>query len=669
MHIPDGYLGPQTYLPAFAVMAGLWSAGIAKLKTTLRLKQVPLLALGAAFSFVIMMFNVPIPGGSTGHAVGAVLLAILFGPWAAMIVVSLALIVQALLFGDGGITAIGANCFNMAVVCPFVGWWIYRTISGSSPMQSKRRWVAGAIAGWLGLTVAALATGVEFGLQPLIAHDSAGRALYCPFGLNIAVPAMVLSHMLAFGVVEGIVTALVIVYFQRSAPDILAQDAVIAGKQPVLIPRIALVLVMLVLLSPLGLIIPAHFHAGSAWGEWSSQEIQRITAKFSPSHQGYVPPGLSQAEQHGWHAPLPGYALPGDANAQPAMLQRSYILAGVVGVMLIGLLSLIIMRIFARKDDEKSPASVTCLSADGMAVPAMHSTGGTPVPPRGAHRTHHNIVRKAVSNFARLLEEMLANEAIAEQPGLLQRIDPRAKVIGLIGLIVIATLVRHLTTLAIVYLLCVVLAVVSAIPARRMLRLWLAIPLFSAAFMLPALLNIVTPGHAVLTLWHFARAHAGHQQYPATLSITDDGIFVSTRFILRTVVCVTLALLLTTSTRTHRLFRGLRALGAPMLFVMLLSMMTRYLTVFVRAAEEIHLAKISRSIAMAGIRREQAWVAAGMGALFRRTQTMGDAVHLAMISRGYTGEVYLLDDSHWQWRDWVFLLIAAGVGAGMVMLG
>ena len=133
MHIPDGYLGPQTYVPAFAVMAAFWSAGIARLKKTLRLKQVPLLALGAAFSFVIMMFNVPIPGGTTGHAVGAVLVAILFGPWAAMIVVSLALIVQALLFGDGGITAIGANCFNMAVVCPFVGWWIYRLIAGSSP--------------------------------------------------------------------------------------------------------------------------------------------------------------------------------------------------------------------------------------------------------------------------------------------------------------------------------------------------------------------------------------------------------------------------------------------------------------------------------------------------------------------------------------------------------
>ena len=90
MHIPDGYLGPQTCLPLFGVMAGFWSVALNKVKRTLRLKQAPLLAFGAAFSFVIMMFNVPVPGGSSGHAVGAVLVAVLLGPWAACVAVSLA---------------------------------------------------------------------------------------------------------------------------------------------------------------------------------------------------------------------------------------------------------------------------------------------------------------------------------------------------------------------------------------------------------------------------------------------------------------------------------------------------------------------------------------------------------------------------------------------------
>ena len=281
----------------------------------------------------------------------------------------------------------------------------------------------------------------------------------------------------------------------------------------------------------------------------------------------------------------------------------------------------------------------------------------------------HSVVRHAVGSFARLLEELLANDVIAAQPGLLQQIDPRAKVIGLIGLIVVVTLVHQLTTLALTYGLCLLLAALSAIPARRILHVWLAIPLFSAAIMLPALLDVVTPGHPVVTLWHVAALSLGPWRLPSTLTITDNGIFLALRFILRTAVCVTLVLLLTTSTRSHRLFRGLRALGVPVLFIMLLSMMERYLTLFIRAAEEIHLAKISRSIIVGTVRQEQAWVAAGMGALFRRTQSLGNAVYLAMVSRGYTGEVYLLNEPRWQITDWAFLMIAAGSAVVLLMVG
>src|SRR5271157_4344338 len=125
MHIPDGYLGPATCAAGFAVMIPIWAIASRKVKKTLNAKQVPLLAVGAAFSFVIMLFNVPIPGGSTGHAVGGVLVAILVGPWAALISLSVALAAQALLFGDGGLTALGANCFNMACVLPFSGYLVY----------------------------------------------------------------------------------------------------------------------------------------------------------------------------------------------------------------------------------------------------------------------------------------------------------------------------------------------------------------------------------------------------------------------------------------------------------------------------------------------------------------------------------------------------------------
>jgi cobalt/nickel transport system permease protein len=168
-----------------------------------------------------MMFNVPIPGGSTGHAVGGVLVAILLGPWAACIAITVALAIQALLFGDGGITAIGANCFNMAFVLPFTGYYLYKWVSYNSSINSNRRVIAAGIAGFIALNLAALFTGIEFGLQPLLHHSANGQALYCPYGLNVAVPAMTGEHLLVFGWVEAIVTALVVKYLQKHSPEFL----------------------------------------------------------------------------------------------------------------------------------------------------------------------------------------------------------------------------------------------------------------------------------------------------------------------------------------------------------------------------------------------------------------------------------------------------------------
>jgi cobalt/nickel transport system permease protein len=222
MHIPDGYLSPQTYIPLFGLMLPLWAKASRVLKKTLKTRHVPLFAISAAFSFVIMMFNVPIPGGTTGHATGAAIVAILLGPWTAVLSVSIALIIQALLFGDGGVTAIGANCFNIAVVIPVVAHFVYRSFSSRAPLGSFRRVIAGGIAGYVGLNLSALMTALELGIQPVIAHNVSGLPLYSPFPLSIAVPAMMIGHIGVFGFVEAFVTAFIILYFQRSDPSMLS---------------------------------------------------------------------------------------------------------------------------------------------------------------------------------------------------------------------------------------------------------------------------------------------------------------------------------------------------------------------------------------------------------------------------------------------------------------
>jgi cobalt/nickel transport system permease protein len=206
-------------------MIPIWALASKVVKKALSVKQVPMLAIGAAFSFVIMMFNVPIPGGTTGHAVGGVLVAILLGPWAACIAITVALAVQAILFGDGGITALGANCFNMAFALPFAGYYIYKVISYNSSVCSKRRVIAAGIAGYIAVNVAAALTGFEFGIQVLLHRTALGQALYCPYGLKTALPVMLGEHLLIFGWVEAIVTALVIKYLQRQDPSLLDLSA------------------------------------------------------------------------------------------------------------------------------------------------------------------------------------------------------------------------------------------------------------------------------------------------------------------------------------------------------------------------------------------------------------------------------------------------------------
>ncbi len=280
----------------------------------------------------------------------------------------------------------------------------------------------------------------------------------------------------------------------------------------------------------------------------------------------------------------------------------------------------------------------------------------------------HGWVRRALGVFARLLTELARDDDTA-RAGLLQAIDARAKVLGLVGLVVVCTLVHSVVALVVCCAACAAMAAASGIAFRRLAGAWLAVPLFSAAIMLPAALNIVTEGQRLLVIWHIPGARLGPWRLPETLAVTDAGLRLAALMVLRVGSCVSLAMILAASTPPARLFRGLSGLGVPKVFVMLLGLMERYLGVLLRAAEEIHLAKISRSIASGSLRQEHAWVAAGMGSLYRRANSLGQAVHMAMISRGYNGEVHLMEEQKWRGRDWAFIAAAAAFGAALLALG
>lgn len=207
MHIPDGYLSPVTCIVTYAAALPLWVIAFKKLKQELNETTLPLIASLSALSFIIMMFNIPIPGGTSGHAVGASLIAILFGPWIASLCVSLVLLIQALVFGDGGVTTFGANALLMAFASSFSSYYLFQIF--------KTKSFAPYVSGWIGVVCASMVLTLLLGIQPIIAVVD-GQPLYFPFGFAITFPAVVGSHMLFFGVVEGIFTGIAYRYIIKN---------------------------------------------------------------------------------------------------------------------------------------------------------------------------------------------------------------------------------------------------------------------------------------------------------------------------------------------------------------------------------------------------------------------------------------------------------------------
>lgn len=328
MHIPENYLSPSTCAVMGLVMLPVWTAAIQKVKREIPREQLPLLGIGAAFSFLSMMFNIPLPGGTTGHAVGGTLLAVLFGPWAACLTVTVALLIQAVFFGDGGILAFGANCFNMAFVLPFAGWFVYHQLE----KRLGSGWAAG-LGAYIGINGAAFCAALEFGIQPLLFTDGAGQALYCPYPLALSLPAMMGGHLTLFGLAEVIFTTAVLAYLRRTAPWLLEHQAAAGSRS------LYGLLGALILCTPLGLLA-----AGTAWGEWDPAELAALS--FGGSALGYTPAGMLGGFSFG--AVFSDYSVAGLPEA------FGYILSAVIGTALLILVFRIAAALLSDKIDYRT---------------------------------------------------------------------------------------------------------------------------------------------------------------------------------------------------------------------------------------------------------------------------------------------------------------------------
>jgi cobalt/nickel transport system permease protein len=323
MHIPDNYLSPSTCVAMGVAMIPVWAVAVKKVKKEVTKIKMPLLGVGASFSFLLMMFNVPLPGGTTGHAVGGTLLAILLGPYAATICITVALLIQALMFGDGGILSFGANCFNMAFILPFVGYFIYKFIKDRSKTE-KGEYLGIALGSYIGINIAALFAAIEFGIQPLLFANAAGQPLFSPYPLSISIPAMTIPHILVAGIVEVVFTVAIFAFIKNVSPGTIYEGAKERTK------AIYGLIVALICLTPLGLIA-----SGTAWGEWGASEIQDVTT--NGNKLGFIPEGMKNGFD--FSSLMPDYAVSGLSEI------AAYILSAVAGVAIFIILFKIISKL------------------------------------------------------------------------------------------------------------------------------------------------------------------------------------------------------------------------------------------------------------------------------------------------------------------------------------
>ncbi|MDI9611357.1 MAG: energy-coupling factor ABC transporter permease [Archaeoglobales archaeon] len=263
MHIPDGYLDLSIAGIFFILSFIVLGYSLYRLRSE---KLTSLFGVLSAAIFAAQMLNWPIPGGTSAHFVGGSLAGILLGPYAGALAMAIVLTIQTLVFNDGGITAWGANVWNMAIVNVFLGYYLYQFLS------KFNRNLGAFIAGWLGITVAAIFAGFEIGLSTSFAY-----------GLSITIPVMGLWHAI-LGVIEGIITAGVVAYLATRKADLLEKKEV--GRA-----SFALIAV-LIALSP----IFAYFAENVGYSEPLENAAEMLGLEESPIYEGLLPdytiPGL-----------------------------------------------------------------------------------------------------------------------------------------------------------------------------------------------------------------------------------------------------------------------------------------------------------------------------------------------------------------------------------------
>ncbi|HEX2907048.1 MAG TPA: energy-coupling factor ABC transporter permease [Phototrophicaceae bacterium] len=309
MHIPDGLLNVPVSLVGWLLLAVLVAVALPQTRQQFGERQVPLMGVLAACVFAAQMINFPIPGGTSGHLMGGTLVAVLLGPWAAVLVMTSVIAVQGLLFQDGGLLVMGFNVINMGVISAFVGYATYRWLYRLLPKTPATQLAAVGAGAWLSVTLAAAAAALELAIS--------GTS-----PLNVALPAMVGVHVL-IGIGEALITVAALAFIRQTRPDLLGETAPVAAQGSSLVAVGLMIALVITLVSPLANPNP--------------DGLERVAEDQ----------GFSQLAQEAPYTVLPDYTVP---FIQDEALTT--IVAGVLGVLVVAGVSFGVSRLTGRKSTE-----------------------------------------------------------------------------------------------------------------------------------------------------------------------------------------------------------------------------------------------------------------------------------------------------------------------------
>lgn len=280
------------------------------------------------------------------------------------------------------------------------------------------------------------------------------------------------------------------------------------------------------------------------------------------------------------------------------------------------------------------------------------------------------FVGKTIDGIFGFLQEAFVSETYAKRDGFLQGFDPRAKMVSILCIIFATSLSTDLQILIFIYALTLVLAHLSKVEIAFFIkRVWLFIPIFAGIIAVPVIFNIFFPGDPLIQVAYLGKgAHLGPFSLPESVYITKQGLNVAIVFTVRVAACVSAVVLLFITTPQQVLFKSLHSVGVPKIYVLTLEMAYRYVFLLMDMVREMYVAKKARTIKARSMFEEQKWVGGRMGYTLIRSLDMSEKVHMAMMSRGYNGDVKIMKQFKMHNRDYVAVAAAVSLSALLVLI-